>query len=95
MTATRCPRCGAENETGQWACSACGASFAPSTPAYDRALRPTRCPVCAGDLVIGTAELRTGGHPLDGLIDAGVLWSFLPVTTATCVRCGHIDLYAG
>jgi hypothetical protein len=87
-----CPACGAQNEQGQWACTACNASFVRQ---YDLAARPTRCPVCAGDLEHGEVQVRTGAGPGIGvLIDAGMMWSFLPLSTATCVRCGHVDLYA-
>jgi DNA-directed RNA polymerase subunit RPC12/RpoP len=92
MSSITCPQCGVENPSTQWACSACGSSFARR---YDETLRPTRCPVCGGELEPGQFQVRTAGAGGIGtLVDAGLTWTFETVLTATCIRCGHIDLYA-
>lgn len=94
MAMKTCPRCGAQNEPTQWACSACALSF---SEAFDHGLRAKRCPVCGGATRTGRGQLRLGGATgLSVLVaanfpDSGM--SFLELQTETCMSCGHIDLY--
>lgn len=96
MAGLICPTCGAGNEAGQWACSACHTSFAAT---FDRSRRPKVCPVCRGATMTGTAQLRLSGATGMGVLFAGGLpdsgMMFLPIETETCTSCGHMDLYRG
>ena len=96
MDTTTCPACGAAAERGQWACSACGASFVDPNR-FDRSRRATTCPRCDGPIVHGGATLRTDhttGWPASLFaIHAPEPNQLLAVETRTCTRCGHLDLY--